>query len=402
MRLKIAVVVHGRFHAFDLARALLARGHDVVVFTNYPRWAAARFGLPHERVKSFWVHGALTRAARRLHAAGVLRSGDGWAHPVFGRWAWARVRRERWDVVHAWSGVAEETLRGWARRPGACVLMRGSAHVRAQARLLEEEERRTGVALDRPSSWMIAREEREYALAGAIAVPSSFAYETFVREGVPAQKLWLLPLGVSVDGFRPGPEVVDARCARILSGQPIRVLNVGTFSFQKGMWDMAAAIRELRGDRFEFRFVGPVAPEAARLSGELSRAATFVPKRPQRELPLAYAWGDVFTLPTIQDGFQTVLGQAAASALPILTTPHGAGRDLVLEGLNGWVVPPRAPGALIERLRWCDAHRAELAALVRRMYERHQPRDWAEVAADFEAMVLEHADAGARDAVSDG
>ena len=50
--MKIAVVVHGRFFAFELARALLARGHDVTVFTNYPRWAAARFGLPPARVRA--------------------------------------------------------------------------------------------------------------------------------------------------------------------------------------------------------------------------------------------------------------------------------------------------------------------------------------------------------------
>jgi hypothetical protein len=30
---KIATVVHGRFQLFDLARALLRRGHDVTLFT---------------------------------------------------------------------------------------------------------------------------------------------------------------------------------------------------------------------------------------------------------------------------------------------------------------------------------------------------------------------------------
>ena len=34
-RLKIDLVVHGRFHAFDLARALINLGHDVLVYTNY-------------------------------------------------------------------------------------------------------------------------------------------------------------------------------------------------------------------------------------------------------------------------------------------------------------------------------------------------------------------------------
>ncbi len=281
-------------------------------------------------------------------------------------------------------------------------MMRGSAHIRAQATLLEEEERRSAMALDRPSPWMIAREEREYALADKIAVPSSFAYETFVREGVPATKLWLLPLGVSAEGFRPARATVEARCARILSGEPIRVLNVGTFSLQKGVWDMAAAMRGLPCDQFQVRFVGPIAPEAARLAKALSARATFVPARPQRDLPLAYAWADVFVLPTIQDGFGLVLAQAAASALPVVTTPHGAGRDLVQDGMNGWVVPVRAPDALVERLWWCNTHRQELAAMARRMYEDYRPRDWADVAADFEALAAADLNAGARKAGADG
>lgn len=36
--MKIALVVHGRFHAFDFAREL-SRNHDVTIFTNYPKWA---------------------------------------------------------------------------------------------------------------------------------------------------------------------------------------------------------------------------------------------------------------------------------------------------------------------------------------------------------------------------
>lgn len=43
--MKIAIVVHGRFDAFDLARALIARGHDVTLFTNYPGWAVEPFGI---------------------------------------------------------------------------------------------------------------------------------------------------------------------------------------------------------------------------------------------------------------------------------------------------------------------------------------------------------------------
>ncbi len=402
MSLKIAIVVHGRFHAFDLARALLERGHEVTLFTNYPKWAVRRFGVPAERVRSFWLQGVLTRAAWQLHQKGILHYREAWLHPIFGRWAGAEIAKEQWDIVHPWSGVAEETLRALAGRPTLSLLMRGSSHIRAQARLLEEEQRRTGVPQDRPGSWITAREQREYTLVDAIVVLSSFAYQTFVAEGVPVEKLRLLPLGSRLDAFRPSGQVVEARCRRILSGEPLRVLYVGAISFQKGIWDLSAIVRELSGGGFRFRFVGPKSREAAPIVSSLQGRATFVSKRPQAELPAMYAWGDVFVFPTIQDGYAQVLAQAAASGLPILTTTNCAGPDLVREGETGWVLPIRSPEAFMERLRWCARHRAELATMARRIPGEFPPRDWADVAADFEALCLASLSGHPRRARSDG
>jgi glycosyltransferase involved in cell wall biosynthesis len=380
-----------------LARALLERGHDVTLFTNYPRWAVERFGISRDRVRSFWPHGVLDRLAAWLRQKVHFPYPEAWLHRLFGRWAAKETAKESWDVIHCWSGVAEEILQKQTGSGRLKLLMRGSAHIRAQARLLEEEEKKTQTPLERPSPWMIAREEREYARANRIRVLSSFAYRTFVDGGFPAEKLGFLPLGASVNVFRPSPQILEARCRRILSGEPLRVLYVGALSFRKGMWDMAEVVRELHKKNFEFHFVGPVAPEASLLSRDLSSRATFIPKQSQADLPAFYAWGDIFVLPTIEDAFQTVLGQAAASALPILTTPNGAGRDLVREGVTGWVLPIRSPDTFIERLRWCDAHREELAAMVRRMYNDFQPRDWSDVAKDFEAICYEGLEARRRE-----
>jgi glycosyltransferase involved in cell wall biosynthesis len=291
--------------------------------------------------------------------------------------------------VYALSGVAEESFR--IAPPGTLrVLARGSSHIRVQARILADEERRTGTRLDRPSRWMIGREEREYGLADRIVTLSTFARQTFEAEGEPAAKLWLLPPAADVATFHPPPELVAARCRRILGGEPLRVLNVGALSLRKGLWDMRAIIAGLPDGRFEFRFVGPVTREATGLVRALRGAAAFVPKQPEAGLPAAYGWGDVFVLPTIEDGFAVVLSQAAASALPILTTPNGAGADLVREGETGWVLPIRSPAAFVERLAWCDAHRVEVASMVQAAHRAPRSHDWSQVAGDFEARCRAH------------
>jgi glycosyltransferase involved in cell wall biosynthesis len=384
--LRIAIVVHGRFHGFDLARELLARGHDVTVFTNYPAWAMDRFGIPEAKARNFPVHGVASRALGRLPGRGPIRHPEAWLHRIFGRWAERELSRERWDVIHCWSGVSAELLASTRIRAACTMLMRGSAHIAVQSRLLQEEEARTGVALDRPSDWMIARELREYELADRILVLSTFSRQSFEAEGMPADRILTVPLGVQVDAFRPSPEVVAERRRRLTAGEPLRVLFVGAVSYRKGFLDIASAIDTLSGHGFEFELVGPILPECAPRVEELRRRARFVGKRPQSDLPASYHAADVFLFPTIEDGFPAVMAQAKAAALPILTTAHGAGLDIVTPGQDGWIVPVRDPGAIVDRLVWCGANRSAVAGIVQRIYDSFRPREWAQVAADFEAV----------------
>jgi glycosyltransferase involved in cell wall biosynthesis len=386
--MKIAIAVHGRFHAFDLARELLRRGHDVTLLTNYPKFVTQRFGVPKSNVKSFWPHWGTSRIAAYLLRKGLISYPDSWLNRVFGHWVALNVKKEDWDVVVCWSGVGEETFHTLNSSNTLLVCQRGSAHIRTQSHLLEDEELRTGTKLDRPTPWIISREEREYNLADVILVPSSFVRNSFLEQGLSEEKIEYVKLGVKNTDFRPGQDTIEARCKRILSGAPLRVLNVGTFSFQKGMWDIKTIIGSLRSDRFNFRFIGPIARECNELFSSIKHVVTFVPQTPQFELPKHYAWGDLFVLPTIQDGFQMVLAQAAAAGLPILTTTNGAGHDLVHEGITGWVLPIRDPHSFINKLFWCDTHREELAAMVRNIYQEFVQRDWADVVTDFETICL--------------
>jgi glycosyltransferase involved in cell wall biosynthesis len=378
--LRIAIVVHGRFHAFDLARELIRRGQDVRLLTNYPKLVAARFGVPADRVRSYLPHGILSRVSYRLLSARLYGRLEPALHAGFGRWAARQLAGEPWDAVIVFSGVAEEVFTSFQGTQTLRVLRRGSAHITTQRRILEEEEQRVGRAVERPSDWMVGREVREYALADSIHVLSGFALQSFVDAGLPADKLACLPLGVDLSRFRVAPEVLDRRRQRVESGQPLRVLSVGTFSCQKGAWDWARTVERLAGSRFEFRFVGAVAPDARHLAREIDGRAEFRRKVPQADLPAEYEWGDVFVLPTLQDGFAAVLTQALAAGLPLVTTPCCAGPDLIREGRNGWVVPVRDPEALAGRLDWLAGHRADLAAAVREVGTAEVRFDWSDSA----------------------
>lgn len=385
--LRIDIVVHGRFYAFDLARALLARGHDVLLYTNYPKSVVARFGVPPSKVVSCLRHGIASRILYRLMGIMPFLEPEPFLQRWFGSWASGKVRLDA-DAIHIFSGVAEEVflrLNGDSSRT-LKFLVRGSAHIREQHRLLAEEESRCGHHVEKPSAWMIAREEREYQLADQIIVLSSFAKNSFAAGGVEECKLVLLPLGADVSRFKASKEVVENRRARIVSGEPLRVLMVGSFTPQKGALDFIKIAKELHG-KLKFRFVGSIPNDCFWLRDLAGDLIEFIPRVPEFELPDQYEWGDIFVFPTIQDGYAVVIAQALVSALPILATENCSGPDIVKENANGWVFPIRTPEEFIEQLEWCDKNRGSLSAMLGNYDDKLLTRDWVEVAADFEKIV---------------
>jgi len=112
---------------------------------------------------------------------------------------------------------------------------------------------------------------------------------------------------------------------------------------------LVQAAKSLARNEFEFVHVGPIGDSGGLLS-ELP--ANFVHHGPvsQSDLWKYYAQADVFVLPTIEDGFPTVIPQAMACGLPVVTTRHGSGPDIVQDGENGFLIPIRNVDAIVERL----------------------------------------------------
>lgn len=383
--LRMALVAHGRFHAFDLARELRRLGHDVDLFGNYPAWAVERFGVDADGYRGLWLHGGVERVLDRL-APRVLRRTEAPRHRWFGRWAARALEGRDRDVVLGWSGVSEELLGSTAVRAPCRVLMRGSAHIVEQAALLDDEARRTGVAIEHPSAWMVEREQREYHRADHIVVLSEFARASFERHGVAAHRLSVLPLGVDVERFRAPAPALRSRTARVLDGGPIQVLFVGTLSARKGMKDLAAVARRCAHLPIAFTLVGPEVRETRAVLGEPGPNVTILERRAQESLPDVYAQADLFLFPTIEDGFGMVLTQAAAAGLVLLATDHCAAPELIAAGAQGWTVPIRDVDAMADRLEWCHVNRAEFVAMLTRASVARRTRSWSDVASAFAGL----------------
>lgn len=69
------------------------------------------------------------------------------------------------------------------------------------------------------------------------------------------------------------------------------------------------------------------------------------------EMDLVYSQANIVCLPSYREGLPKSLIEAAASGLPIVTTDTNGCRDVVLDGVNGYLVPVRDTNKLADALQ---------------------------------------------------
>jgi glycosyltransferase involved in cell wall biosynthesis len=126
-----------------------------------------------------------------------------------------------------------------------------------------------------------------------------------------------------------------------------------------------------------------VAPEAEELARSLTGKMEFVPRVPQSALKAHYEWGDVFVLPSIEEGLAAVLPQAKAAGLFILATPNSGAGDVVTPGFDGWILPARDARAFVDQLLWIKNERQRLSATMQQQAAQLLNRGWSDAAQDF-------------------
>ena len=341
--MRVVQSCHGTFHHFDLARQLHQRGVLECIFTGYPRWKLRDEKLPATKIRTFpWLQSAYMARGRFGFTPRWLDRELAWrVHQTHDRFVCSNL--PNCDVFVGISGVALASGKRAQSRGAKYICDRGSAHIAAHDRLLQDEFAKRRVPYHGVDPRDHEQEEAEYAAADVITVPSSFAENTFVREGVPAHKLRRVSYGMDVSRFQ--------RVARPPADKFV-VLFVGAISFNKGIPYLLEAFAALRHPRKELVLIGIMAPEmVAFCRGKQLSDVTFAGHQPQAELPRWMSASHVLVLPSLSDGFGLVMGQAMACGCPVIASDHSGGPDLIEPNVNGFVVPAGQSGPLCERLQ---------------------------------------------------
>ncbi|MFG1928387.1 glycosyltransferase [Cryptosporangium sp. NPDC048952] len=342
-------------HVGALAAALAEAGHEVVVYTRRSDSKAPAAAEPTTGVSVRQV-GAGPAKSLPEHELSTWMS-------EFGRGLAGEWRNDPPDVVHAYSwtsGLAAAAARQQLRESA---LVGGGASLPPMPIVLTlagfgAELRRAPEAI--PAAAISNRIRLEVALArsvDAVVAGSEDEVEELSRMGVPRERITMVPAGIDVERFAPGP-ATDA------SEEP-RLVALGDLTPASGFETMIAALRGLPD--VELVVCGTTADdhqganEIARLrkgAAQLGVAerVTFADPDADRTDPgyrpaLLRSADAVVCVPWFGPVSAGPVLEAMACGIPVVVTAVGAVSDVVVDGVSGVLVAPRRPDQLASAVR---------------------------------------------------
>ena len=254
----------------------------------------------------------------------------------------ALLARERVDIVHShnWQTffytVAAASLAGVSLRVHGIHGREAEAPSSRQIQL---------------SRWLARRVSR------LIAVSSDLGRELVKDWGVPAERVTVIPNGVDLDGFaHPGP-VESLREELRLAPEQRVIMTVGGLRPVKDYPSLIRAFARVQAARPEARLVIVGGERGGGSQGELEALAASLGvghgvlfPGVRQDVSRLLALSDVYVNSSTFEGMSNTILEAMAASRPVVATDVGGNPELVRDGVNGFLVPPRDEAALAGRL----------------------------------------------------
>ena len=166
---------------------------------------------------------------------------------------------------------------------------------------------------------------------------------------------------VRVDETQPTPTDVANKRAAIreslgLSADDFAFVFVGRIVGDKGMNELAACMRQLQGShpKCKLILVGRFETEFDPLDNGIEdffkSASNVVYVGYQKDVRPYFLAADALVFPSYREGFPNVVMQAGSMKLPSIVTDINGCNEIVTDGINGKIIPPRDSEALLKMM----------------------------------------------------
>lgn len=172
------------------------------------------------------------------------------------------------------------------------------------------------------------------------------------------QHISVINNGADPEKFRPLSKKIAMQKLNMKLSQKV-IVFVGNLIPVKGVNFLIQAFAELQkeqeGDKLRLLLIGEGSGrnEICDLIKSLNKEKSILllGKRSHDEIPLWLNIADIFVLPSISEGFPTVIPEALMCGVPVLATDVGGIPEIMINGKTGFLVEARNAGLLKEKMR---------------------------------------------------
>jgi glycosyltransferase involved in cell wall biosynthesis len=317
----------------QLVQGMATRGHDQTIVCLNDSWDAA---LVEE----------LREAGAKLRIVGKMALVSGYGLVLLWRW----VQRERFDVAVTLLFVSDVIGRSVARAAGV-------------PRIVSSLQTHN---TDYPQwkRWMV-RHTMRWADTVLINSPSMRAF-AIREEGAPADRLQYIPNSVNVAHYRDSLDRTALRAAFGLPPEQCLLGSVGRLIPQKGFDVLLPALARVLRQDVHLLVIGTgeqesyLRAQAADLG--LQDRVHFTGYR--RDVPRLLGGLDLYVHASRFEGMPIALLEAMAAGCPVVASAVDGNRELIEDGIHGWLVPPEHVDALANAISVAlsDPHEAQRRA----------------------------------------
>jgi len=242
--------------------------------------------------------------------------------------------------------------------------------------LVITSRRALGTHQDRYKGWRVF-DILSFRLSHLVTVNSrAVGQDTLIRDLGDPSKVSVIYNGIDALPFESGRSKREAvRRALGIAPKEKVVISIANLIPYKGLADLieAAAVVSARMPQVKFLLIGEdrgiqeKLEEKSRRLG-VSQQVVFLGQR--LDVPDLLAAGDLLALSSHEEGFSNVILEAMAAGLPVVATDVGGNREAVLDGITGWLVAPRDPAVMADRILDLLSDQEKAAAWGRRGQDR--------------------------------
>jgi len=166
-----------------------------------------------------------------------------------------------------------------------------------------------------------------------------------------------------------------------------RILYVGRYSKQKNLGFLISALKDLKESNWELFLIGD-GPERGELEklirlNHMNDRVHLLPWMSRDELSKFYCMSDVFCIASINEGIPVAGLEAMANGLAIVASNNGGNRQIVEDGVNGFLFELGDKQDLINKLGILMNDKLKLRKMQKESMKRAMKFDWEKIAEQY-------------------